>query len=199
MDSTRLNWIANFIWGIADDVGNVERTRMPFPFAMTSTRESAREPSNLISGLALAYTCDAGARVGYGAKRLQESCCLPFLKRRLDVSGRVLRILQPCDKAWRSGDASGCACFACSSFPVSQDILENFQFRNQIPRLSPDGRAWKRSVAAIKIPGLMKEPTKPFALCVDNTDCKASLIPGKVYRIIPHSKALKDDPRSYRR
>ena len=39
----------------------------------------------------------------------------------------------------------------------------------------------------------MKQPTKPFALCVDNTDYKASLIPGKVYRILPDLKAAKDD------
>ncbi len=30
-------------------------------------------------------------------------------------------------------------------------------------------------------------------MCVDNTDYKASLIPGKVYRIVPDSKAAKDD------
>ncbi|MDE3019172.1 MAG: hypothetical protein KGI53_09150, partial [Nitrospirota bacterium] len=39
----------------------------------------------------------------------------------------------------------------------------------------------------------MKQPTKPFALCVDNTDYKASLILGKVYRIIPDPVAAKDD------
>jgi hypothetical protein len=39
----------------------------------------------------------------------------------------------------------------------------------------------------------MKQRTKSFALCVDNTDYKASLIPGKVYRIIPDSKAAKDE------
>jgi hypothetical protein len=39
----------------------------------------------------------------------------------------------------------------------------------------------------------MKQPTKPFALCVDNTDYKASLIAGKIYRIIPDPKAAKDD------
>jgi hypothetical protein len=39
----------------------------------------------------------------------------------------------------------------------------------------------------------MKQPTKPFALCVDNTDYKASLILGKVYRVIPDPKAAKDD------
>ena len=39
----------------------------------------------------------------------------------------------------------------------------------------------------------MKQPTKPFALCVDNADYRASLIPGKVYRIIPDPRAAKDD------
>lgn len=39
----------------------------------------------------------------------------------------------------------------------------------------------------------MKPTTKPFALCVDNTDYKASLILGKIYRIIPDPKAAKDD------
>ncbi len=39
----------------------------------------------------------------------------------------------------------------------------------------------------------MKQPTKPFALCVDNTDYQASLILGKVYRIIPDPQAAKDD------
>jgi hypothetical protein len=39
----------------------------------------------------------------------------------------------------------------------------------------------------------MKQPTKQFALCIDNTDYKASLIPGKVYRLIPDPAAAKDD------
>ena len=39
----------------------------------------------------------------------------------------------------------------------------------------------------------MKRPTKPFALCVDDTDYKASLIPRKVYRIVPDARAAKDD------
>ena len=39
----------------------------------------------------------------------------------------------------------------------------------------------------------MKGLKKTFGLCVDNTEYKASLIPGKVYRIIPDSKAAKDD------
>ena len=39
----------------------------------------------------------------------------------------------------------------------------------------------------------MKKPTKHFALCIDNSDYEASLIPGKVYRILPDPKAVKDD------
>ena len=39
----------------------------------------------------------------------------------------------------------------------------------------------------------MMTQTKPFALCIDNTDYQASLIPGKVYRILPDPRAAKDD------
>jgi len=39
----------------------------------------------------------------------------------------------------------------------------------------------------------MRQPTKQFALCVDNADYKASLILGKVYRIIPDPEAVRDD------
>ncbi len=39
----------------------------------------------------------------------------------------------------------------------------------------------------------MKQPTKHFALCIDNTDYEVSLIPGKVYRILPDPRAAKDD------
>ena len=39
----------------------------------------------------------------------------------------------------------------------------------------------------------MKETRKPFALCVDNTSYRASLILGKVYRIRPDPRAAKDD------
>jgi hypothetical protein len=39
----------------------------------------------------------------------------------------------------------------------------------------------------------MKRTAKPFALCVDNTDYKASLIPGKVYRMIADARAARDE------
>ena len=40
---------------------------------------------------------------------------------------------------------------------------------------------------------MMKAQTKPFALCIDNTDYHASLIPGKVYRVLPDPRAARDD------
>ena len=35
--------------------------------------------------------------------------------------------------------------------------------------------------------------TKPFALCIDNTGYEASLILGKVYRLVPDRRASRDD------
>jgi len=39
----------------------------------------------------------------------------------------------------------------------------------------------------------MKRPTKHFALCLENDGNEASLILGKVYRILPDARAAKDD------
>jgi hypothetical protein len=39
----------------------------------------------------------------------------------------------------------------------------------------------------------MRPLRKPFALCVDNSDYRASLIPGKVYRVLSDPQAAKDD------
>ncbi len=39
----------------------------------------------------------------------------------------------------------------------------------------------------------LKQPTKHFALCIENEDYEASLILGKVYRILPDARAAKDD------
>ena len=39
----------------------------------------------------------------------------------------------------------------------------------------------------------MKQPTKQFALCLENQGNEASLILGKVYRILPDARAAKDD------
>lgn len=38
-----------------------------------------------------------------------------------------------------------------------------------------------------------KVSRKPFAICVDNAGYQASLIPGKVYRVLPDPRAARDD------
>jgi len=39
----------------------------------------------------------------------------------------------------------------------------------------------------------MKARTKPSALCINNINYRVSLIPGKVYRLLPDARAAKDD------
>jgi hypothetical protein len=39
----------------------------------------------------------------------------------------------------------------------------------------------------------MRHPPKPFVLCVDNREYQASLILGKVYRVLPDARAARDD------
>jgi hypothetical protein len=39
----------------------------------------------------------------------------------------------------------------------------------------------------------MQRLTKRFALCLENAGNEASLIPGKVYQVIPDARAAKDD------
>jgi hypothetical protein len=39
----------------------------------------------------------------------------------------------------------------------------------------------------------MKRMTRRFALCLDNSGNEASLILGKVYRILPDARAAKDE------
>ena len=39
----------------------------------------------------------------------------------------------------------------------------------------------------------MKKSRERFAVCVDNTDYQASLILGKIYRLLPDPKAEQDD------
>jgi hypothetical protein len=39
----------------------------------------------------------------------------------------------------------------------------------------------------------MKQQAKEFALCLENTGNEASLILGKVYRVVPDARAAKDD------
>ena len=39
----------------------------------------------------------------------------------------------------------------------------------------------------------MRQPTKQFAVCIDNTDYEASLVLMKLYPILPDPRAARDD------
>ena len=39
----------------------------------------------------------------------------------------------------------------------------------------------------------MKKPRRRFAVCIDNSDYQASLIPRKIYEVLPDEDAAKDD------
>ena len=39
----------------------------------------------------------------------------------------------------------------------------------------------------------MRQPKEHFALCLDSADFDVSLIPGKVYRVVPDEVAVHDD------
>jgi len=39
----------------------------------------------------------------------------------------------------------------------------------------------------------MKGQTKPFVVCIDNNGYRPSLIPGKVYRVLPDPDAARDE------
>ena len=54
-------------------------------------------------------------------------------------------------------------------------------------------RSWKTGHENQALPGLNMKSIKPFAVCLDNTGYEASLIVGKVYRLLPDKKAAKDD------
>ena len=40
---------------------------------------------------------------------------------------------------------------------------------------------------------VMSAGRRRFVVCIDNTDCEASLIPRRIYEVIPDQEAAKDD------
>jgi hypothetical protein len=67
------------------------------------------------------------------------------------------------------------------------------------PQIAADGRAPERALRDKRhedqgLPGLaMKRRLKQFALCLENAGNEASLILGKVYRVLPDARAAKDN------
>ena len=75
---------------------------------------------------------------------------------------------------------------------VPSDVRRKLQI-GPVPVRAFRGSGPGGQVAALLRERKRKSATKPFAICIDDTDYKASLIRGKVYQILPDPKAARDD------
>ena len=133
MSNGDLNWIANYIWGIADDVlrdlyvrGKYRDVILPMTVlrrldAVLEDRKQAVLDMKAALDAAGVIEQDAALRQAAGQGFYNTS---PFSLR--DLRARANRRQLTADfEAWLDGFS-----------PNVQDILDNFEFRNQIPRLS---------------------------------------------------------------
>ena len=133
MDQAQLNWLTNFIWGIADDVlrdvyvrGKYRDVILPMTVlrrldaVLEPTVETVREMKEHLDREGV-IDQDGALRMASGQAFYNTS---PFLLR--DLKSRATQQKLKDDfEAYLDGFS-----------PNVQDILTNFEFRNQIPRLS---------------------------------------------------------------
>ena len=133
MEQIQLNWIANFIWGIADAV--LRYLYIPdkyrdviLPMTLLRRLDAVLEPTKK-AVLNMKASLDT-ADIVHQDQALRQAAGQPFY----DTSKFTLRDLKA-----RSSQQQVKADFEAyldGFSPNVQDILENFEFRNQIPRLS---------------------------------------------------------------
>ena len=133
MSNGDLNWIANYIWGIADDVlrdlyvrGKYRDVILPMTVlrrldaVLEDSKKAVLDSKTMLDGAGVVEQ-DAALRQAAGHAFYNSS---QFTLR--DLRARASRQQLTADfQAWLDGFS-----------PNVQDILENFEFRNQIPRLS---------------------------------------------------------------
>ena len=133
MSNSDLNWIANYIWGIADDVLRDLYVRGKYrdvilPMTVLRRLDAVLE-ENKQAVLDMKSSLDANGVVEQDAALRQAAGqafynTSPFALR--DLRARASRQRLEADfRAWLDGFS-----------PNVQDILDSFEFRNQIPRLS---------------------------------------------------------------
>ena len=133
MSSGDFSWIANYIWGIADDVLRDLYVRGKYRDVILPMTVLRRIDAVLVAGkqavLEMKESLDAAGVIEQDAALRQASGhafynVSPFTLN--DLRSRATRQLLEADfRAWLDGFS-----------PNVQDILDNFEFRNQIPRLS---------------------------------------------------------------
>jgi type I restriction enzyme M protein len=133
MEQNQLNWIANFIWGIADDVLRDLYVRGKYrdvilPMTVLRRLDSMLEPTKQ-AVLDMKATLDK-AKVVHQDQALRQAAGQAFY----NTSKFTLRDLRA--RASQQQLKSDFKAYLDGFSPNVQDILEKFEFRNQIPRLS---------------------------------------------------------------
>jgi len=133
MQQPQLNWIANYIWGIADDVLRDLYVRGKYrdvilPMTVLRRLDSLLEPTKP-AVLEMRATLDsAGVITQDGA--LRQAAGQAFY----NTSRFTLRDLR--SRSSQQQLKADFEAYLDGFSPNVQDILEKFEFRNQIPRLS---------------------------------------------------------------
>ena len=133
MEENRLNWIASFIWGIADDVLRDLYVRGKYrdvilPMTVLRRLDSLLEPSKQ-AVLEMKTSLDK-AKIIHQDQALRRAADQAFY----NTSKFTLRDLKA--RASQQQLKADFEAYLDGFSPNVQDILEKFEFRNQIPRLS---------------------------------------------------------------
>jgi type I restriction enzyme M protein len=133
MEQGQLNWIANFIWGIADDVLRDLYVRGKYrdvilPMTVLRRRDAVLEPTKQ-AVLDMKASLDK-ANIVHQDQALRQAAGQAFY----NTSQFTLRDLRA--RASQQQLKADFEAYLDGFSPNVQDILENFEFRNQIPRLS---------------------------------------------------------------
>jgi type I restriction enzyme M protein len=133
MEATQLNWIANFIWGIADDVLRDLYVRGKYrdvilPMTVLRRLDVVLEPTKQAVLEMKAALDEAG--VIHQDQTLRDAAKQAFY----NTSKFTLRDLR--SRASQQQLKADFEAYLDGFSPNVQDILDNFEFRNQIPRLS---------------------------------------------------------------
>lgn len=133
MDSSQLNWIASYIWGIADDVLRDLYVRGKYrdvilPMTVLRRLDALLEP-NKQKVLDMKASLDK-ARIANQDAALRQASGQAFY----NTSKFTLRDLR--NRASQQQLRADFEAYLDGYSTNVQDILENFEFRNQIPRLS---------------------------------------------------------------
>lgn len=132
MESSQLSWIANFLWGIADDVLRDLYVRGKYrdvilPMTILRRLDAVLEPSK--QAVDMKASLDK-AKIANQDQALRNAAGNSFY----NTSKFTLRDLRASTS--QQSLKADFEAYLSGFSPNVEDILENFEFRNQIPRLS---------------------------------------------------------------